>query len=128
MCGCCEAAWGQKSEFCGGLSRSNALARERFPQAVAAPPRVHREGATVRELRVLRERRRCPDGGIPARDPSTGSGQTAGQGAQQPAADTIPAEFRGWLGRVTVAKTVPEIRKFVETFSSLAGVVPKLAI
>ena len=58
------------------------------------------------------------DGAIPARDPSTGSGQAAGGGGggfgNQPAADTIPAEFRGWLGRVSVAKTVPELKKFVE--------------
>src|SRR5206468_7024483 len=59
------------------------------------------------------------DGGIPARDPSTGSGQVGGAGGGgfgggQPAADSIPAEFRPWLGRVTVAKTVPELKKFVE--------------
>jgi hypothetical protein len=53
------------------------------------------------------------DGGIPERDTPTGSGQGGGFGAQ-PAADTIPAEFRERLGRVTVAKTVPELRKFVE--------------
>jgi hypothetical protein len=51
------------------------------------------------------------DGGIPDADPP-GAGQ-AGGGAQ-PAADSVPAEFRGWLGRVTVAKTVPELKKFVE--------------
>jgi hypothetical protein len=51
------------------------------------------------------------DGGIPERDAPAGGG---GFGAAQPAADTVPAEFRGWLGRVTVAKTVPELRKFVE--------------
>jgi hypothetical protein len=58
------------------------------------------------------------DGGIPERDPSTSSGQApAGGGGgfgAQPAADAIPAEFRGWLGRVSVAKTVPELRKFAE--------------
>jgi hypothetical protein len=52
------------------------------------------------------------DGGIPARD-ATGGGGGGGFGAQ-PAADSIPAEFRGWLGRVTVSKTIPEIKKFVE--------------
>jgi hypothetical protein len=52
------------------------------------------------------------DGGIPERDAS-GQGQGGGFGAQ-PAADTIPEEFRGWLGRVSVAKTVPELKKFVE--------------
>ncbi len=51
------------------------------------------------------------DGGIPARDGGAGGG--GGFGAQ-PAADAIPAEFRGWLGRVTVAKTVPELKKFAE--------------
>ena len=51
------------------------------------------------------------DGGIPERDPSAGGG---GFGGNQPAADTIPAEFRGWLGRVTVSKTVPELKKFAE--------------
>jgi hypothetical protein len=54
------------------------------------------------------------DGGIPERDPSTGAGQAAGGFGAQPAAESIPAEFRGWLGRVTVSKTVPEIKKFVE--------------
>jgi hypothetical protein len=51
------------------------------------------------------------DGGIPERDGAQGGG--GGFGAQ-PAADTIPAEFRGWLGRVTVSKTVPELKKFAE--------------
>jgi hypothetical protein len=49
------------------------------------------------------------DGAIPMRDQPAGGGFGA-----QPAADSIPAEFRGWLGRVTVAKTVPELKKFVE--------------
>ncbi len=49
------------------------------------------------------------DGGIPERDTPPSSGFGA-----QPAAETIPAEYRGWLGRVTVAKTVPEIKKFLE--------------
>jgi hypothetical protein len=53
------------------------------------------------------------DGAIPMRDSSPGSGQGGALG--QPAAETIPAEFRPWLGRVTVAKTVPELKKFVES-------------
>jgi hypothetical protein len=52
------------------------------------------------------------DGGIPERDGGAGGG--GGGFGGQPPADTLPAEFRGWLGRVTVSKTVPEIRKFVE--------------
>src|SRR5262249_29705739 len=48
----------------------------------------------------------------PERDAQGGSG--GGGFGGQPGADSIPTEFRGWLGRVTVAKTVPELRKFVE--------------
>jgi zinc carboxypeptidase len=51
------------------------------------------------------------DGGIPLRDNAAAGGGGFGG---QPAADTIPAEFRPWLGRVTVSKTVPELKKFVE--------------
>jgi len=50
------------------------------------------------------------DGAIPLRDLASAQGGGFGQ----PAADSIPAEFRPWLGRVTVAKTVPELKKFVE--------------
>ena len=52
------------------------------------------------------------DGGIPERD-TAGGGGGGGFGAQ-PAAETIPNEFRSWLGRVTVAKTIPELKKFAE--------------
>jgi hypothetical protein len=31
----------------------------------------------------------------------------------QPDSSTIPAEFRGWLGSVTVAKTVPQLKQFL---------------
>ena len=53
------------------------------------------------------------DGGIPARD-TAGRGGQGDFGGGQPAADVVPAEFRPMLGRVTVAKTVPELKKFVE--------------
>ena len=50
------------------------------------------------------------DGAIPERDGAGGRGEFGGQ----PPADSIPTQFRGWLGRVTVSKTVPEIKKFME--------------
>jgi Zinc carboxypeptidase len=53
------------------------------------------------------------DGAIPASDQGGGRGGGGGFGGQ-PAPESIPAEFRDWLGRVTVAKTVPELKKFVE--------------
>src|SRR5262249_44157218 len=49
------------------------------------------------------------DGAIPMRD-----SQAQGGGGGQPPAESIPAEYRPHLGRVTVAKTVPELKKFVE--------------
>ena len=52
------------------------------------------------------------DGGIPERDSAAQAAAAVSARSRRPT--TIPAEFRGWLGRVTVAKTVPELRKFVE--------------
>lgn len=51
------------------------------------------------------------DGAIPERDTPQGGG--GGFGAA-PAAASIPAEYRGWLGNVTVGKTVPQIKAFLE--------------
>jgi hypothetical protein len=50
------------------------------------------------------------DGAIPARD---GAPERGFFGAQ-PSAESIPAEYRGRLGRVTVAKTVPQIEAFLK--------------
>jgi hypothetical protein len=49
------------------------------------------------------------DGAIPSRD----------TGSTQPEASSIPAEFRDWLGTVSVSKTVPELKKFVEAGGTL---------
>jgi hypothetical protein len=51
-----------------------------------------------------------PDGAIPMRDGSSGN---------QPDAASIPAEYRDWLGRVSISRTVPELRKFVESGGTL---------
>ncbi len=48
-------------------------------------------------------------GMIPSRD----MGGRGGFGAS-PDDSSIPAEFRGWLGNITVGKTVPELKKFAE--------------
>jgi Zinc carboxypeptidase len=50
------------------------------------------------------------DGAIPMRD---------GAGTGQPGAASIPAEFRDWLGSVSVSRTVPELRKFAEAGGTL---------
>jgi hypothetical protein len=55
------------------------------------------------------------DGAIPIRDNAGRGGRGEGfGGGPQPDAQSIPAEFRDHLGRVTVAKTVPELKKFIE--------------
>jgi hypothetical protein len=50
-----------------------------------------------------------PDGGIPESDRQAG-----GFGGGEPAAADIPAEYRDRLGRVTLAKTVPQLKQFAE--------------
>jgi hypothetical protein len=53
------------------------------------------------------------DGAIPLRDRSSTS---------QPEAERIPPEFRDWLGQVTVSRTVPELRRFVEAGGTLVAI------
>jgi hypothetical protein len=59
------------------------------------------------------------DGGIPQRD---------GGGGQQPRPETIPAEFHDRLGSVTVSRTVPELRRFVEAGGRLIAIGSSTAI
>ena len=49
------------------------------------------------------------DGAIPERE-----GRAGGFGGGSPDASSIPAEFRGWLGNVTIDKTVPQLKAFLE--------------
>jgi hypothetical protein len=50
-------------------------------------------------------------GAIPA--PSQ-SGETPFRGRPEPNADSLPAEYRSHLGRITPQKSIPELRKFLE--------------
>jgi len=43
-------------------------------------------------------------------------------GGSQPAASSIPAEYRAWLGRITEDKTVPQLKQFVEAGGSLVTI------
>ncbi len=52
-----------------------------------------------------------PDGGIPE---NAGGGGGGFGGGRQLTADEVPAEYRGHLGRVTIDKTVPQLKKFAE--------------
>lgn len=51
------------------------------------------------------------DGGIPESDRAGGGG---GFGGRQPQTQEVPEEYRGHLGRVSVATTVPQLKKFIE--------------
>lgn len=51
-----------------------------------------------------------PDGGIP----ENAGGGGGGFFGRQPRAEDIPEEYRSHLGSVTLAKTVPELKKFAE--------------
>ena len=53
-----------------------------------------------------------PSGAVPVREGQTG-GRGGGFGGEMDTA-SIPAEYRDRLGRVTVARTVPQLRQFLE--------------
>ena len=60
-----------------------------------------------------------PDGGIPGA-PAGGRGERgAGTGADP---STIPAEYRAQLGRVTVERTIPQLRQFVEAGGTIVAI------
>jgi hypothetical protein len=59
-------------------------------------------------------------GGIPGVDP----GATRGEGffGRDPAASEIPAEFRGRTGSISVDKSVPQLKKFMEEGGALLAI------
>ncbi|HEU5218108.1 MAG TPA: M14 family metallopeptidase, partial [Gemmatimonadales bacterium] len=52
------------------------------------------------------------DGGIPG--PAAGAAATASRRFGNEAADDLPAEFKGMTGRVSIDKTIPQIKAFLE--------------
>jgi hypothetical protein len=45
-----------------------------------------------------------------------------GRASMQPAAETIPEQYRGWLGIITREKTIPELKKFVNAGGSIVTI------
>jgi hypothetical protein len=45
-----------------------------------------------------------------------------GRGGASPDPQTIPEEYRSWLGRITPEKTIPQLKKFVEAGGSIITV------
>lgn len=57
--------------------------------------------------------------------PALGRGEApAGEGGpgRQPKADSIPAEYRSWLGRITAEKSVPQLKRFMEDGGSIVTI------
>lgn len=84
------------------------LEQYEFPFTVVYPPTLD-AGDLASKFDVLI----FVDGGIPARD-GGGPGGRGGGGGGMPDPQSIPAEFRGRLGNVTVARTVPQLRQFLD--------------
>jgi hypothetical protein len=78
-----------------------------FPFEVVYPQRLD-AGNLKDQLDVLV----FVDGGIPG--PAGGAAATASRRFGNEAADDLPAEFRSMTGRVTVEKTVPQLKAFLE--------------
>jgi zinc carboxypeptidase len=55
-----------------------------------------------------------PTGAVPDSDAAADGGGGGGGFGATPDPERLPPEYRGWLGRVTVAKTVPQLRQFLE--------------
>ena len=60
-----------------------------------------------------------PSGAIPAR---RRAGAPAAAAATTPTALAVPAEYRDRLGRVTIARTVPQLRQFLEAGGTVVAV------
>ncbi len=86
-----------------------------FPFEVVYPPALD-AGNLAGRFDVLV----FPDGAIPRTD---GGGRGAGGrgGFGGPRAEDIPEQYRGWLGRVTVEKTIPKLREFVEAGGTIVA-------
>jgi Zinc carboxypeptidase len=59
-------------------------------------------------------------GAIPLRDARSGAEEMFF--GRMPKPEEVPQEFRGWLGATTVAKTVPELRKFLDAGGAILGI------
>jgi hypothetical protein len=59
-----------------------------------------------------------PSGAVPAREGAGGRGG----GGFEPDTMAIPAEFRDRLGRMSIAKTVPQLKKFIEAGGTVIAV------
>jgi hypothetical protein len=90
------------------------LERFAFPFEVVYPPALD-AGKLAERFDVLI----FPDGAIPAAGGTGGGGEGFGS---QPDPAAIPAEYRDRLGRVTVERTVPQLREFLDAGGTIITV------
>jgi hypothetical protein len=67
-----------------------------------------------------------PDGAIPAGGGQDSDGE--GFGERQPDPQSIPAEFRATVGRVTVERTVPQLRQFLQAGGTIVTIGSSVAL
>ncbi len=85
-----------------------------FPFELVFPGRLD-EGNLKRDFDVLV----LPDGAVPA---PSGEEGTWSRGSTPPDPETIPREYRSWLGSITVEKTVPKLLDFLEEGGTILAV------
>ncbi len=91
------------------------LEQHEFPCTVVYPPRLD-AGNLRQDFDVLV----FVDGAIPGAAGDAGAG--GGGFGQPPLPESIPAEFRAQLGRVTVDRTVPQLKAFLEAGGSIVTI------
>jgi len=93
-----------------------------FPFEVVYPPRLD-TGNLNSQFDVLV----FVDGGIPA-NATGGAAATASRRFGTEAPDDIPAEYRDRIGRVTVEKTIPQIKTFIENGGRVVAIGNSIAL
>lgn len=63
-----------------------------------------------------------PDGAIPAMRGAGAPGGGEGFFGREPDANSIPEQFRGWLGSITADKTIPQLKAFLEAGGTIATI------
>jgi hypothetical protein len=91
------------------------LEQYEFPFQLVFPQRLN-AGHLEKDYDVLV----FADGIVPA--PGVGRSGGGGFGRRQPAAETIPAEYRDRLGRITEKDTIPQIVEFAKAGGAVIGV------
>ena len=88
--------------------------------------RISLRGCISRNARCRRFEEQIRRAGVYRRCSSSFGGRGGrgggGGGGGQLTTEEIPAEFRGWLGRITAEKTVPQLKKFVESGGSIVTI------